>query len=247
MPSNEILSRCARVWWYPVAVLGVSLFAPAMFASPCEVAPLTTYEATGFTCTIDGYTLSDLTFSSSSTGGAPLATDSEITVNPFLDSSGYVIQFESDDFTNDTSGTAQYIAQYELDPVLPRINGIDIDLGPADPPILIGQFCGNGAFTGPFDPSNIASDCMGTDPAGIFPLTLGPLNTNNSDVGMDFPIPVTSVDNRLIMQLDGPSSAAYFEEGVSLVTTPEPSLLALLIPALFGLVLLRRKRLASVR
>jgi hypothetical protein len=247
LSSNEILSRCARVGFYPLAVLGVSLFAPALFASPCEVAPLTTYEASGFTCTIDGYTLSDLTFTSSSTGGAPLATDSEITVNPFLDSSGYVIQFESDDFTNDTSGTAQYIAQYELDPVLPRINGIDIDLGPADPPVLIGQFCGNGTFTGPFDPTNIATSCMGTDTEGIFPLTLGPLNTNNSDVGMDFPIPVTSVDNRLIMQLEGPSSAAFFEEGVSLVATPEPSLLALLIPALFGLVLLRRKRLASVR
>ncbi len=246
MSNNGVQSKCSRVWLAFLAALGLTLFVPAMFASPCEVAPLTTYEASGFTCTIDGYTLSDLTFGSTSTGGAPVAPDSDITVNPFIDSSGYVIQFESDDFVNTTTGTAEYIAQYELDPVFPKINGIDIDLGPTEPAILIGQFCGNGFFTGPFDSSDITTSCEGTDTAGIFPLTLGPLDTNNSDVSGDFPIPVTSVDNRLVMELDGPSSAAFFEEGVSLVT-PEPSMLALMIPALLGLLVLGRKRLASAR
>jgi hypothetical protein len=244
MLNGRVTSRFGDSWPLPLTIAALALFAPAVFAAPCEVAPLTTYEAAGFTCTIDGYTLSDLTFTSSSTGGAPVAPDSDITVNPFIDSSGYVIQFESDDFVNDTSGTAEYIAQYELDPVFPRINGIDMDLGPADPPNLIGQFCGNGTFTGPFDPSNPTTvGCEGTDPSGIFPLALGPLDTNNSDVSGDFPIPVTDVDNRLILQLEGPSSAQWFEEGISL-TTPEPSMLALLIPGLVGLLLLG-KRLAE--
>jgi len=215
-----------------------------MLASPCATASLSTYDTVGFTCTIDGYTLSDVTFSESETGGASLAPDTDITVNPLTTANGFVFQFESEDFTDDsaTMGTEQYIVQYELDPVFPEINGIDIDLGPADPATLYGQFCGDGTITSTFDPSLPLNFTCSEGSSSAILEAVG----NNVYDSQNFPSQVTSVDSELILQLDCDSSTQYFEGGV-ILATPEPSLLALMIPVLIGLLLLGRKRLASVR
>jgi hypothetical protein len=64
--------------------LGLTFVASTLFGSPlpCPTAPVTTYQATGFQCAIEGYTLEDFTFSDSETGGATLLPFSSITVNP---------------------------------------------------------------------------------------------------------------------------------------------------------------------
>ena len=52
--------------------LGLTFVAPALFGSPAAVpvtASVTTYQAAGFQCTIEGYTFEDFTFSDSATGG----------------------------------------------------------------------------------------------------------------------------------------------------------------------------------
>jgi hypothetical protein len=237
--SNTIERRFGKVWLLPATILGLAAFAPAMFASPCMDESLSTYDTAGFTCTIDGYTLSDVTFSES--GGADLP-DSEITVVPSITSSGFQFEFEGDFTDSSMTNTAYYIVQYELDPVFPKVNGIDIGLGPADPPTLYGQFCGDGTISSTFDPTHpLDFTCT----AGGEPAVLEVVGNNESD-SENFATQVTNVDSQLILQLDCDSTAASFSGGV-LLATPEPSLLALLIPGLIGLLLMGRKRLASAR
>jgi hypothetical protein len=234
--------------------LGLTFVASTLFGSPlpCPTAPVTTYQATGFQCAIEGYTLEDFTFSDSETGGATLLPFSSITVNPntFSTADSVSVQFFAplgNPFSALSGQTAEYIAQYELDPVLPRITGQGIDLGPSDPATLTGQFCGNGTLVGPFAPGN-PTTCSGSNEAGIFPLTLQ--TTGNDTIASAlFPVTATTVDTRLVLDLTGPSSAAVFGTNADIIPTPssvpEPSSLLWLAPGMFAMLWLRKKRLAN--
>ena len=233
-----------------VFALGLTSVAPALYAGPCTVASVTTYETSGFTCTIEGYTFEDFTFSDSQTGGATLLTTDQITVDPTFSTPDSVsFQFEAPvdgAFSAALGQTEEYIVQYELDPLVPRITGQGIDLGPADPVTLTGQFCGNGMLVGPYVAGS-GANCSGTNTSGIFPLNL--MNTvDNTLVTGTFPLVVTDVDTRLILDLDGsssPSSTTYFGTNADITPSvsgvPEPSSLLWLAPAMFAMLWLRKK------
>jgi hypothetical protein len=221
--------------------LGLTVMASGLFGSPCAVATVTTYEASGFQCTIEGYTFEDFTFSDSQTGGATLLTTDQITVNPtFSTPSSVAFQFFGD-FNSAAGQTEEYIVQYELDPILPHITGEGVDLGPADPVTLTGQFCGNGMLVGGYvagQPTN----CSGTDPSGIFPLTV-PTAGDGTSASKPFPLVVTDVDTRLILDLSGISSTTYFGTNAIIngADVPEPSTSLWLAPGIFGLLWLRKR------
>jgi len=185
--------------------------------------------------------LEDFTFTQSETGGAPLLSDSEITLTPSTPSGGMLFQFspaEGFEFSVPSGGEAQYIFQYELDPALPQVLGTSIDTGPNDPVTLIGQFCGNGTVE-PYVAGNPTS-CSGTNPAGVFPTELE-VTGNNQSASRNFPVPVTDLDTQLVLDLDGPADIQYFDAGVTTNTVPEPSTALLLVPGMLALAWLRKR------
>lgn len=230
--------------------LGLTFVAPGLLGSPvqpCPVASVATYETLG-QCTIEGFTFEDFSFTDSSTGGATLLTASQITVNPTASTPNSVSFQFFGDFSSAADQTEEYIVQYELDPVLPQIVAQSIDLGPADPVTLTGQFCGNGSLVGTYVAGN-PTTCSGTNPSGIFPLTLQTTSSDGTakNVGAPFPLIATDVDTRLILDLDGQSSTTYFGTNAQLTGVPEPSTSLWLAPLMLALFWLRKKWMANVR
>ncbi len=227
--------------------LCLTFVAPALFGSPlpCPVAPVTTYQGAGYQCTVEGYTLQDFTFSESQTGGATLLTPGEITVNPTFSTPDSVSFQFFGAFSAAAGQTEEYIVQYLLDPLLPQITGQGIDLGPSDPVTLTGQFCGNGMLVGPYAAGNPTA-CSGTDPSGIFPLTLQTTG-DGTTASAPFPSTVTNVDTRLVLDLSGASSTTYFGTNAEISGVPEPSTSLWLAPGMLALLWLRKKRLANGR
>ena len=238
--------------------LGLTLLAPALFGSPvpCPIAPLTTYETSGYQCLIEGYTFQDFTFSDSQTGGATLLAPSAITVNPSFSTPDSVSFQFFGAFSAAAGQTAEYIVQYNLDPVLTQITSQSIDLGLSDPVNLTGQFCGNGMLVGPYVPGS-PTNCSGTNPAGIFPLTLQITGNAITSPPSSFPTTVTTVDTRLVLDLVGASSTTYFGTNADIIPTqggggsgpvsgvPEPSTSLWLVPGMFVALWLRKKWLAK--
>jgi len=251
VPHVRTESKGERFPLVLLAGLGLIFFAPAMFGSPilpCAQATVSTYDAGGFQCTIDGYTLEDFSFSNSTTGGAPLLSASDIVLTPSTTSGGMLFVFspaEGSEF-NVPEGDAQYIFQYELDPLLPQVMGTSIDTGPNDPVTLIGQFCGNGTVA-PYV-SGDPTSCSGTNTSGIFPKELEVTGNDQSATG-NFPVLVTDLDTQLILNLDGPASIQFFETGVNIVGTgnavPEPSTALWLVPGMLALAWLRKRAIAK--
>jgi hypothetical protein len=237
----------------------LTLLAPGLFGSPvptCGAGSLATYDASGYQCTLGDYTLLDFTFSSSATGGATLLSDSQITVDPTGSTPNALsVQFSAAGGFNAGAGqTAQYIVQYVLDPLLPRITGGTIDLGPNDPVTLTGEFCGNGTlFSAPNTNPSIEPTCLGTDPSGIFPDKVQLLGTGaGSSTGFRFPISVTTLDTRLILDLNGPADVDFFGSTANVTgggpsEVPEPSTSLLLAPGMLAFLWLRKRWLVNAR
>jgi len=229
--------------------LGLTLVAPGLLASPCPVASLATYQTLG-TCTIEGFTFTLEDFIETPTGGATLLTPNQITVNPTFSTPNSVsFQFYGA-FSSAADQTEEYIVQYELDPVLPQIVAESIDLGPADPVTLTGQFCGNGTLVGGYVAGTLQPTCSGTDESGIFPKHLQVTSTDGSPQTTPpspFPLIATDVDTRLILDLNGASSTTYFGTNADLTGVPEPSTTLWLAPGMLGLFWLRKKWLSNAR
>jgi hypothetical protein len=204
-------------------------------------------------CTLGDFVLKDFTFASSGTGGISLLLDSQIIVNPSGSTPADLsVQFSTPGGFQAGSGqTAEYIVEFILDPLAPTIAGPIIDLGPNDPVTLTGEFCGDGTLTS--TPNSLPVTCTGTSTTGIFPFRLQIAGTGVPDsVSGRFPILVTTMDNRLILDLTGPASADSFGWGANVTgggpsSVPEPSTSFLLITALLALPWLRKKWTASIR
>jgi hypothetical protein len=227
-------------WLFAAAAFALTILATGLSAAalPCSSGTVADYQIAGFQCTIDGYTLEDFSFNDSATGGATLLAPSDIGVNPFVDVGGGVAVTFTGDFSATEGQTAQYLIQYELDPLLPRIIGATVTTGPNDPVTLIGQFCGNGTL-GAYVPGQSTS-CSGTDTTGIFPSMLTIVG-NNQSASLNFPTLVTDLDTRLILNLDGPASIRSFGTAANLTSTPEPSTSLWLATGLLGFVGWRKK------
>jgi hypothetical protein len=233
-------------------VLCLTILAPGLFANPiptCGVASLATYDSPGYECTLGDYTLEDFSFTTSETGGASLLTDSQILVDPTGSTPTTIeVAFSGDFSVADTGQSAEYVFQYELDPVLPTISSPTLNLGPNDPVTLTGEYCGNGMIFSAANTDPLTEpSCVGNDQSGIFPGKLQILGTGPSaSLSYDFPQLVTTIDSRLILDLDGPSNVNSFSSVINVTgggpsPVPEPSSALLLAPALLGFVLLRKK------
>lgn len=258
MNNGVAKSRGQRIWAVPGLALCLTILAPGLFASPmptCGVASLATYDAPGYECTLGDYTLEDFSFSSSETGGASLLSDSQIMVDPTGSTPTTIALTYSGDFNvADTGQSAEYVFQYELDPVLPTISSPILNLGPNDPVTLTGEYCGNGMlFSAPNTDPLTQPTCVGNDPSGIYPGKLQIVGTGPSaSLSYDFPELVTTLNSRLILDLDGPSNVDTFAS-ITNVTgggpspVPEPSSALLLTPALLGVFWLRKRFVTRTR
>lgn len=211
---------------------------------PCATGTVADYQASGFQCSMGSYTVEQFTFSESETGEAALLSPSNITVMPSYNSaSGIAVEFFGG-FSVSAGQTAQYVIQFELDPLLPNLTGTSISTGPNDPVTLTGQFCGNGTLA-PYVAGQ-APTCTGTATSGIFPLMLT-ITGNNQATSQNFPVAVTTIDTRLILDLTGPASITSFGTATSFATpdvaqAPEPSSALLLASGLFVFLWGRKKR-----
>jgi hypothetical protein len=222
-----------------MTALALIVLTSGLSGSPlaCVTGTVADYQAAGFQCSLGAYTLEQFTFTDSATGGASLLSPSDITVVPTFDAAtGIAVEFFGA-FSVNAGETAQYIIQYELDPLLPHLTGTSINTGPNDPVTLTGQFCGDGTL-GAFVAGQPTS-CIGSATTGIFPLTLM-ITGNNQATSQSFPQLVTDVDTRLILDLAGPASIYSFGTGTSIeppdlsqTPTPEPSTTLLLASGLF--------------
>jgi hypothetical protein len=248
----------SRGWRTQLPLLGfvLTVFAPGLFAGPvptCGVASLATYDAPGYECTLGEFTIEDFSFSSSETGGASLLSASQIMVNPTGSTPTTLsLGFYGDFQVSKSNQTAEYVFQYEVDPVLPMITGPSLSLGPNDPVNLTGEYCGNGMlFSNPNTDPHTEPTCIGTDQSGIFPGKLQILGSGPSaSLSYDFPELVTTLDSRIILNLDGTSDVNTFTSITNLTgggpsPVPEPSSALLLAPALLGFVWLRKKWLTN--
>jgi hypothetical protein len=225
------------------------VYVPAMFAnqisSPptCGLSSLAVYLQEG-SCTIGNYTLTSFTFQSSSTGEASLLSPAQITVDPTGSTlTDIALQFSAPGgFTAGAGQTAEYIFHWNLDPFFPSIGGPIINMGPNDPPTLTGEFCGDGLLSSA--PGAQPVMCTGSAPTGIFPRRLQIVGMGQpASVSAQFPSLVTTMDNRLILDLNGPASVSSFgwQGVVTPTSSPEPATWMLLVSGLVALCL--RKKL----
>jgi hypothetical protein len=250
LQKNRAESIRRFLWLCGALAFGLAL-APRGFSDPlptCGVASLSTYDAADYQCTLGDYTLDDFTFSAS--GTASLLSDAQITVDP-TGSTPTTISFQFSTpggFTAGDGQTAEYVVQYNMDPLLPMIPGGIVDLGPNDPVTLTGEFCGNGAlFSAPNTNPAVSPTCLGNNPSGIFPAKTQLMGTGGSaSAGFSFPMLVSTVDSRLILDINGPGETDSFGAVMNVTgggptATPEPSTSFLLVPAMFGLAWLRKR------
>ena len=253
-PSPGVLPR-SRSFLRLTFFFGAISCAPALLGSgiTCQVDTYAAYEAQR-QCIIGDFTLFGFTLDSSSipaqgTTGAPiLLTPSQIQVDPTGSTfNSLSLRFSaSGGFSVAAGQFAEYIFRYQIDPVLPMIDAQDIDLGPNDPVTLTGEFCGNGTLASP--PKAAPVSCTGSNAAGIFPARLqisGPSSTPQSQSAM-FPVPVTTEDVRLILDLDGRGTTngahvGYFGSETTVTSsgitaTPEPSSATLTLLGVFALL-----------
>jgi hypothetical protein len=246
MLRSRLESLGLRIGSVALCAVGATLMAPALFGAACTVGTLASYQ-TGANdgCTIDGYTVDFgngiLSGSDGFTAtGVNQLTPSEITVTPTIAGNSFTLEFSGATnflFAGQPDGGNTYQFDYTLDPVLPRITGVDINEGPGDPPTLTGEFCGNGLIVS-------ASTC--SSGADYLSLTLTSNGTSTGYPAADgtFPTPVTNMETELTLVLDPCESIQYFGSTVNLV--PEPSMLWL-TPGLVGLLWARKKWLTKGR
>lgn len=236
-----------RVPFSLLIVLGVMAYVPSLFGDPiqCGQASLADYLEQG-ACTIGDYTLKNFTFDSVGTGDANVLSASQIMIDPTGSTrSDISLQFTADGGFHVAEGqTAEYIFHWNLDPFFPSIGGAGIDLGPNDPVNLTGEFCGDGVLTSA--PKAQPVLCTGSAPTGIFPGSLLIVGAGEpASQSLKFPTLVTTMDNRLILDLTGPASVDSFGWHAGVTPTPpvpEPSTALFLIPGLMAVAWLRKKR-----
>ena len=97
----------------------------SLFAAPCTTAPLSSYLATSFTCTLDTFTFQDFFFRVTASGGYTALTTSEIMVTPGILNTSPGVDKLSLTFTPTTTSAgfnlvrtqaAVYDFRYNIDP-----------------------------------------------------------------------------------------------------------------------------------
>jgi hypothetical protein len=199
-------------------------------ASTCSPAPLSTYDGSGFSCTLGDLTFSDFVYSPSSFGGAVVPPDTSVNVTPVTSGTELGLDFAAPSLWQVNPG--------QLDQTT-----LTFDVGTSSPGgltdlslAMAGGFTGNGS----------ASVTENTGSGGVF-TDLATGTTMPEDSTSFAPVGTLSVKNGInLVGGSGVSGAEVgnflnlFSQG-SMSTVPEPSLTLLCLFAL-GLVPLARRK-----
>jgi hypothetical protein len=214
-------------------LLTLSIFvatAVSASATTCASAPLSTYDASGFTCTLGDLTLSNFIYTPVSFGGAVVPPDSSVDVTPVTSGMETGLDFAATSpWSVDPGQLDQSSLTYNV--VTSNVGGLtDIYLA------MAGGFTGNGS----------ASVTEDTGSAGVF-TELASGTTITSDSATFTPTGTLTVKNGI--NLVGGSGGSSAEVGgflnlfsqAPMSTVPEPSL-TLLCLCVLGIVPLARRK-----
>ena len=233
-----------------MAVLGGS----CLVAAPCTSAPLSSYLSTGFTCTMDAFTLQDFFFqATASTGYTPL-TASSLTMTPLitarLGGETLGLSITSTGFSVTGSQFVTYDIRYNVDPPPDIIIGMDDDLltnTPVAPGFVnvVADLCIGGRWSvSSFTGLRICGEPGTTTSLNVFHNGT-PTGTVQLFDGVRFPgVHILGIDNKITLNANGASSQILGLSN-STITTPEPATAGLLLAG-FALMAFRRSSRKAV-
>ena len=215
----------------------------SLIAAPCLTAPLSTYIASGFTCTLDQFTYQEFFFliESSSPGYSPLpATGIMVTPTfiPLTTGNRLTMNFSSPGFGVNGTDFVIYDIRYNIDP-------------PPDIIIETDDLLNTSTPVSPGAADVLTNACVG----GKWPMCIPPANPMQLNVfhhgtsagnqlfdSKTFPgVHLLGIVNRISLQANGASSSiASLTNGIT-ESTPEPASIGLVLSGL-ALVALRRLR-----
>jgi hypothetical protein len=222
--------------------------AGCVLAAPCTSAPLSSYLTTGFTCTMDAFTLQDFFFQATASSGYTPLTASSITMTPLItpgpsgDKLG--LSITSSGFSVTSRDFVTYDIRYNIDPPPDIIIGMDDDLltnTPVAPGFVnvVTDLCIGGQWS--------VSILSGLRICGS-PGTTASLNVFHNGTptgtvqlfdGVTFPgVHLLGIDNKITLNANGASSQIRGLTNTTL-TAPEPATAGLLLAG-FGLMAFRR-------
>ncbi len=227
------------------SLFAVVLLCGRLYAGPCTVGSLQTYEAlpSGPTggCTIgNGIFAYNFTFSAMSSGGATVLADSAITVTPSSVGPLASLAFSAAGFSVTSGQTATYLIGYTYDPFDDIVSMDDLE----DPPSATGTGSSNITSLGCLNQAFVGSTC-GTSTVSVNVFDNASTSQLTNKVSFSG-VTVLGVQNTIALQ--GGTGSASFDGFTNESSIPEPATWLTCGACLclqLGLLLARRKLFRS--